>query len=65
MNKGLKLDLSKVEPYAKVQELDYMEAMVKGAHETLHNKSGAGNDFLGWLDLPYLRVSTIFLFQIY
>ena len=52
MNKGLKLDLSKVEPYAKVQELDYMEAMVKGAHETLHNKSGAGNDFLGWLDLP-------------
>lgn len=52
MNKGLRLDLSKVEPYAKIQELDYMEAMVKGAHETLHNKSGAGNDFLGWLDLP-------------
>lgn len=52
MNKGLKLDLSKVEPYAKLQELDYMEAMVKGAHETLHNKSGAGSDFLGWLDLP-------------
>jgi glucose-6-phosphate isomerase len=52
MNKGLKLDLSKVEPYAKVQELDYMEAMVKGAHEALHNKSGAGNEFLGWLDLP-------------
>ncbi len=52
MNKGLRLDLSKVEPYAKLHELDYMEAMVKGAHETLHNKSGAGNDFLGWLDLP-------------
>ena len=53
MNKGLKLDLSKVEPYVKIeQELNYMEAMVKGAHETLTNKTGAGNDFLGWLDLP-------------
>ncbi|VYU67943.1 glucose-6-phosphate isomerase [Clostridium tertium] len=53
MNKGLKLDLSKVEPYVKLeQELNYMEAMVKGAHETLTNKTGAGNDFLGWLDLP-------------
>lgn len=53
MNKGLKLDLSKVEPYVKLeQELNYMEAMVKGAHETLTKKTGAGNDFLGWLDLP-------------
>ena len=52
MNKGLRLDLSKVEPYAKLQELDHMEAMVKAAHDTLHNKTGAGNDFLGWLDLP-------------
>lgn len=52
MNKGLRLDLSKVEPYASLQELDHMEVMVKGAHETLHNKTGAGNDFLGWLDLP-------------
>ena len=53
MNKGLKLDLSKVEPYVKIeQELNYMEVMVKGAHETLTKKTGAGNDFLGWLDLP-------------
>ena len=53
MNKGLRLDLSKVEPYVKLeQELSHMEAMVKGAHSTLVNKSGAGNDFLGWVDLP-------------
>ncbi|MGL5379666.1 glucose-6-phosphate isomerase [Clostridium sp.] len=52
MNKGLRLDLSKVEPYAKLNELDYMEAMVKSAHNVLHEKTGAGNDFLGWLDLP-------------
>lgn len=52
MKKGLRLDLSKVEPYAKVTELEKMAAMVKGAHETLHNGTGAGNDFLGWIDLP-------------
>ncbi len=53
MNKGLRLDLSKVEPYVKLdQELANMEAMVKSAHNTLINGTGAGNDFLGWLDLP-------------
>lgn len=53
MNKGLRLDLSKVEPYVKIeQELKHMEAMVKVAHDTLVNGTGAGNDFLGWLDLP-------------
>lgn len=53
MNKGLRLDLSKVEPYVKIeQELSNMEAMVKCAHDTLTKGTGAGNDFLGWLDLP-------------
>ena len=29
-----------------------MEEMVKTAHEKLHNGTGAGSDFLGWVDLP-------------
>ena len=29
-----------------------MEAQVKSAHEMLHTKTGLGNDFLGWIDLP-------------
>ncbi|MBE6053002.1 MAG: glucose-6-phosphate isomerase [Clostridium sartagoforme] len=53
MNKGLRLDLSKVQPYVNLdQELKHMEVMVKSAHNTLINGTGAGNDFLGWLDLP-------------
>ena len=52
MSKGLSLDLSKVQPYATLSELEKMEGMVKLAHDTLHEKTGAGNDFLGWLDLP-------------
>lgn len=52
MTKKLSLDLSKVQPYASLEELNKMEHLVKAAHDTVHNKSGAGNDFLGWLDLP-------------
>ena len=52
MNKSISLDLSKVAPYLDMSEIDYMEDMVKGAHDKLHNGTGAGSDFLGWVDLP-------------
>ena len=52
MSKGISLDLSKVAPYLVMTEIDYMEDMVKSAHDKLHNGTGAGNDFLGWIDLP-------------
>ena len=45
MNKAISLDLSKVAPYLATSEIDYMEDMVKCAHNTLHNGTGAGNDF--------------------
>ena len=34
------------------EELKALAPAVKGAHDTLHQKTGLGNDFLGWLDLP-------------
>ncbi|SHJ70388.1 glucose-6-phosphate isomerase [Clostridium cavendishii DSM 21758] len=52
MKKGLSIDLSKAAPYLKEHEVQYMGETVKVAHEKLHNKTGAGNDFLGWVDLP-------------
>jgi glucose-6-phosphate isomerase len=52
MNKAISLDLSKIEPYLAMTEIDYMEDMVKSAHDKMHNGTGAGNDFLGWIDLP-------------
>ena len=52
MKNGLSLDLSKVQPYASLAELDKMEGMVNFAHNTVHEGTGAGSDFLGWLDLP-------------
>ncbi|NLZ47949.1 MAG: glucose-6-phosphate isomerase [Clostridiales bacterium] len=52
MAKGISLDLSKLSPYVAEHEISYMAEMVKSAHNTLHNKTGAGSDFLGWVDLP-------------
>lgn len=48
----LKFDYSKALGFIKEEEITYFENMVQVAHEMLHNKSGAGNDFLGWVDLP-------------
>ena len=50
--KKLSLDLSKTASFVNEHEIAYMEEMVKAAHEKLHNGTGAGNDFLGWIDLP-------------
>ena len=33
-------------------EWEAMIPQMKAAHETLHGRSGLGNDFLGWMDLP-------------
>ncbi len=34
------------------KEYDYMQAQVCAVHQVLSEKSGAGNAFLGWMDLP-------------
>ena len=39
-------------PFIHDYELEAMQPQVKAAHELLHSKSGLGNDFLGWVDLP-------------
>ncbi|MDP4118477.1 MAG: glucose-6-phosphate isomerase [Bacillota bacterium] len=33
-------------------EIDKIWPMIETAHKTLHEKTGEGSDFLGWLDLP-------------
>ncbi|MFZ3576797.1 glucose-6-phosphate isomerase [Virgibacillus sp. DJP39] len=39
-------------PFLNEDELEQMKEAVSAAHQALHNKTGAGNDYLGWLDLP-------------
>jgi len=48
----LKFDYSKALNFFNEQEVKNMEGYVKVAHDQLHNKTGIGSDFLGWVDLP-------------
>ena len=40
------------EQFINDNELQRMQDFVKNAHHNLHEGTGAGSDFLGWLDLP-------------
>ncbi len=51
MNK-LSLDLSKTLDFVSEEKLMGMEAEVNAAVKTLEEGTGAGNDFLGWINLP-------------
>ena len=48
----IKVDISNVWGELALPDLLAMEKEVAAAHVTLTEGSGAGNDFLGWLDLP-------------
>ena len=50
--KKISLDYSKIFKFISEDELEKMKVSVNEVSEKLHNKTGAGNDFLGWLDLP-------------
>ncbi|MEE1224526.1 MAG: glucose-6-phosphate isomerase [Clostridia bacterium] len=48
----LRFDYSNALPFVGQHEIDALEDYVKVAHDTVHNKTGAGSDFLGWVNLP-------------
>ena len=45
-------DYSKAMGYVSEHEIDSMKAITESARQLLLSKSGAGNDYLGWIDLP-------------
>lgn len=50
--KNLIFEASMASSFFSNEELNNMEKQVLLAKDTLVSKSGAGNDFLGWVDLP-------------
>ena len=52
MTKNITLDYSKAAGFFSEEELENIKAQVMLSHKLLHEKTGAGNDFLGWIDLP-------------
>ena len=49
---NIKFDYSKALKFFNQSEIDCMQSYIDVAHDMIHNKTGLGNDFLGWVDLP-------------
>ncbi len=52
MPKNISFNYQRALEFFKKEELDNLKAQIDTVHNILHNKMGAGNDFLGWVDLP-------------
>lgn len=52
MGKKITFDYSKAASFVGAHEVEYMKKLALDAKELLVSKTGAGNDFLGWIDLP-------------
>ncbi len=52
MSEKVSFDYSKAAPFISGNEVELMKKLALDARELLLSRSGAGNDFLGWIDLP-------------
>ena len=52
MSTQITFDYSKASPFISASEIEKIKKQTLNAKEELISKSGAGNDFLGWIDLP-------------
>ena len=48
----IKFDYSKAGKFIEESEINALKPYIEVAHNTLHNGTGAGSDFLGWVNLP-------------
>ena len=48
----VKFDYSKALNFFNEEEIMSMQPYVDVAHKMVHEKTGLGNDFLGWVELP-------------
>ena len=49
---NIKFDYSKALGFFNQHEVDCMQSYIDVAHNMVHEKTGLGNDFLGWVELP-------------
>ena len=52
MSECFNLELKNTKPYLMDSELENLKSTVAAAHKKVHEGTGAGSDFLGWIDLP-------------
>lgn len=49
---SIKIDISKVYSFATKESIEGLKDKAESANKALHEKSGKGSDFLGWVNLP-------------
>ena len=49
---SVKLNTKYLEGFVSSNDVEAIKGEVASAVELLNNRQGAGNDFLGWVDLP-------------
>lgn len=49
---GMELKMTGLQQFVREDEIEKMGPMIKTAEDMLQTKSGPGNDFLGWVNLP-------------
>ena len=48
----LRFDYSRASEFVGAHEIENLAPQIEAAHKMLHEKTGAGSDFLGWVNLP-------------
>ena len=48
----MKIDLTHVNPFLEKGVVNALESRIPTTYSTIYDKTGAGNDFLGWVNLP-------------
>ncbi|HOT75027.1 MAG TPA: glucose-6-phosphate isomerase [Candidatus Wallbacteria bacterium] len=51
-NNRIEIEITNLQNALNLNEIKACQTQVSKYHKALHDKTGAGNDFLGWLDLP-------------
>lgn len=52
MAKNISFSYQNALGFFRQEEVEQLKAQIATVHNVLHEKTGAGNDFLGWIDLP-------------
>ncbi|NPD46282.1 MULTISPECIES: glucose-6-phosphate isomerase [unclassified Lentimicrobium] len=60
---NINLDISRALDFVKKEDINAFQDVINKNHQNLLNKTGKGDDFLGWVDLPS-SISTEFLDEI-
>lgn len=60
---NINLDVSRVLDFVKMEDIKAFQEVIDKNHKNLLDKTGKGDDFLGWVDLPS-KITTEFLDEI-